>query len=153
MNILAALILTGCEIIGFNTQMPATYTWLLALQGSERIGAEIQLEPGTRLTCETLGIEPEDLHTARWIYVVRKEFGKDPQFLRGRPTGLVCSLDINGDGFINAHELGQVKTQFFMRCHEYLCSADFSGDGVVNTIDVGMLKQNYFKECVGTPAT
>ena len=148
---------------------PATYRWMHALQGTERHAGEVELPAGSLIRCrdvdinmdgiiqpnETgLGMDPAAIHESRWFYVVRlvaDETGElqPTHYVRGSPGGFVCSLDINGDGPINAFELGQLRAQYFNQfpCHESLCSADFNGDGNVNARDLGLLKAGYGQVC------
>lgn len=58
----------------------------------------------------------------------------------GDGYGNRCDGDLNGDGAVNAVDLGLLRSAFFGTGPH----GDFNGDGVVNALDLGILKTLFF---------
>jgi len=49
------------------------------------------------------------------------------------------AADLNGDGVVNAQDLGVLLGSWGVCAADALCAADINGDGVVNAQDLGEL--------------
>ena len=58
------------------------------------------------------------------------------------------SIDVNGDGIVNAADLAIVKRDFFQTRTSSNCqpNADANGDGVVNIADIILIRENFFTQ-------
>jgi hypothetical protein len=63
----------------------------------------------------------------------------------GSITPPVCPADLNGDGIINADDLGVLLSGF--GCTGGGCQADLNGDGIVNADDLGLLLSEFGGGC------
>ena len=149
--------LTGCTILGFGAD-GGDYGWVLAHAGSALRSARglwdadsakwvglAPVPPGP-VTCAALGIDPVQAATARWLVVDRP--GDPGQMVRIWPSSAVCNADLNGDGQVNAIDLGVMRGSFFRAdCYAGRCSADLNGDGRVNALDLGFLKHVFLDFC------
>ena len=61
----------------------------------------------------------------------------DPKSIPG--NGASCGFDLNGDGLINAADLGLLLVGWGPCSVGESCSGDFNNDGQVNAADLGLL--------------